>query len=272
MAIEIFIFVAGLIVGSFLNVCIVRMPQEKSIVKPRSHCVRCHHTIPWYDNLPLISFLLLRGRCRFCNEPFSPLYFFIELLTGLTFWAFYQYFGLTPVLVPYLFMVCCFIVATVVDFQHRIIPDEISVGGLCFGLFFSLLIPGLHDIETASLDFGPLILAHLQSLGVSLLGVLIGGGCIYAMGILGDFLFKKESMGGGDIKLLAMIGAFMGWQMALLTFFIAPFFGAIFGIIEKIRTKDTAIAYGPFLVLGALICLFFGDPLILWIKSGYGLY
>ncbi len=272
MEIQIFIFVVGLIVGSFLNVCIVRMPLERSIVKPRSHCVKCKNTIPWYDNIPILSYLILRGQCRFCGERISFLYFFIELLTGIIFLVFYSYFGLSLVLLPYLFMMSCFIVATVVDFQHRIIPDEISVGGMFFGLLFSLLIPELHGVEVDSLTLGSILLSHLKSLGLSVMGVLIGGGSIYAMGILGDFLFKKESMGGGDIKLLAMIGAFMGWKMAILTFFIAPFFGAVFGIIEKFRTKDTAIAYGPFLVLGALICLFYGDPLIAWIKSGYGLY
>jgi leader peptidase (prepilin peptidase)/N-methyltransferase len=156
-----------------------------------------------------------------------------------------------------------------VDFEHRIIPDEISVGGMCFGLLFSLLIPELHGYAWGS---EPYFLANLKSLGWSAVGVLAGGGSIYAMGLLGDWIFKKESMGGGDVKLMAMIGAFLGWDMALLTFFIAPFFGAIFGVIEKIRTKDTAIAYGPFLVMGALICLFYGNEIIVWILGGYGLF
>ncbi len=272
MEIEIFIFILGLIVGSFLNVCIVRLPQEKSIVFPGSHCTKCKKPIAWHDNIPLVSYILLGGKCRFCKEKFSFLYFFVELVTGIVFLLFYLYFGLTLVLIPYLFMVSCFIVATIVDFQHRIIPDEISVGGMCFGVLFSLLIPAMHGLSADTTQPIAIFLVHLKSLGVSLLGVLIGGGSIYLMGILGDFLFKKESMGGGDIKLLAMIGAFLGWQMAILTFFIAPFFGAVFGIIEKIRTKDTAIAYGPFLALAAIICLFFGDALIAWIKSGYGLY
>jgi len=272
MIIEIFVFLLGSIVGSFLNVCIVRMPHEKSVVFPGSHCPKCKKAIPWYDNIPLLSYFVLRGRCRFCGENFSFLYWFIEFITGFSFLIIYFKFGLTLFLLPYFFMISCFIVATVVDFQHRIIPDEISVGGMVFGLIFSLFIPDLHEVVVPSSGALPIILAHLKSLGISLMGVLIGGGAIYAMGLLGDFLFKKESMGGGDIKLLAMIGAFMGWQMALLTFFISPFFGAIYGIIEKIRTKDTAIAYGPFLVLGALICLFYGEPLIVWIKSGYGFY
>ena len=212
---------------------------------------------------------MLGGKCRSCHAPISFRYFLVELLAGVVFVSYYLYFGLTPVLWPYLFMTCCFIVAIFVDFEHRIIPDEISVGGLIAGLVFSLFIPELHGVANGS---GHWIMPHLKSLGLSLLGVVIGGGAIYAMGVLGDWLFKKESMGGGDIKLLAMIGAFMGWKYAILTFFVAPFFGAVFGIIEKIRIKDTTIAYGPFLVLGALICLFWGNNLMAWIMSGYGLY
>ncbi len=266
---SVFFFIFGAIIGSFLNVCIVRMPHEKSVVTPRSHCVHCKKQLLWYDNIPFISYILLGGRCRFCKKRISPRYFLVELVTASTFVAFYQYFGLTAFLPAYLTMVCGFIVATFVDFEHRIIPDEISIGGMFAGLFFSAFIPELHGISTGT---GPLVLAHLKSLGWSIVGVLAGGGSIYAMGILGDFLFKKESMGGGDVKLMAMVGAFLGWKFAILTFFLAPFFGAVYGIIEKIRTKDTAIAYGPFLVAGALISLFYGDELIRWILSGYGLY
>ena len=219
--IEIFMFVLGSIVGSFLNVCIVRLPHEKSVVFPSSHCVHCQTPIPWYDNIPLMSYLVLQGRCRFCKKSISFRYFLVELITGLTFLGFYKYFGPTKLLFPYLTMVCGFIVATFVDLKHRIIPDEVSVGGMFAGLAFSLLMPELHGIS------GSFPFVHLKGLGYSLLGVLIGGGSIYLMGILGDFLFKKESMGGGDIKLMAMVGAFMGWQMAILAFFISPFFRTI---------------------------------------------
>lgn len=264
MIIDAFFFVLGTIVGSFLNVCIVRMPHEKSVVKPRSHCVKCKIPIKWHDNIPLISFLLLRGKCRNCGEKFSFRYFLIELLTGLAFMGFYKFYGLDILLVPYLFMTSCFIVATFVDFEHRIIPDEISVGGMFVGLAFSAILPQMHGVGEQT----PLIMMNLKSLSFSVMGVLIGGGTIYAMGVLGDIMFKKESMGGGDIKLLAMIGAFLGWKYALLTFFIAPVFGAVYGIIEKIRTKDSAIAYGPFLCLAALICLFWGHLIINWLTRG----
>lgn len=266
---SLFMFILGAIVGSFLNVCIVRMPHEKSVVTPRSHCVHCKKQLLWYDNIPFVSYILLKGRCRFCGEKISPRYFFVELVTAVTFVAFYQCYGLSALLPAYLTMVCGFIVATFVDFEHRIIPDEISVGGMAAGLLFSLFVPQLHNVASGG---GTVIEVHLKSLGLSVLGGLAGGGAIYAMGLLGDFLFKKESMGGGDVKLMAMVGAFLGWKLAILTFFLAPFFGAIYGIVEKIRTKETAIAYGPFLVGGALISLFWGEAIIRWILSGYGLY
>ncbi|MBF0478628.1 MAG: prepilin peptidase [Candidatus Omnitrophica bacterium] len=266
--IGIFLFIFGAMVGSFLNVCIVRMPLEQSIVVPRSHCFKCQKMIPWFDNIPLISYWILGGQCRYCKEKFSIIYFLVELLTAVVFYLMYVYFGLSKFYLPYVFMMSCFIVATFVDFAHRIIPDEISVGGMIFGLIFSFFIPEMHGLQAiAGFDW----LIHLKSLGWSLVGVLAGGGSIYLMGLLGDMLFKKESMGGGDVKLLAMVGAFLGWKLAILTFFLAPLFGAVYGLVEKIRTKDSTIAYGPFIVLGAIISLFFGPPIIVWILNGYRL-
>ena len=173
--------------------------------------------------------------------------------------AFYDRFGFSWQLAAYGVFLGCLIVATFVDIEHKIIPDEVSVGGMIVGFILSLLLPVLH--ETAS----PLLAA-----GRSLLGILVGGGAIYGIGVLGDFIFRKESMGGGDVKFLAMIGAFLGCKAALLTFFVAPLFGAVVGIIVKIRTKESIIPYGPFLALGALISLFWSDRLILWVISGYG--
>ena len=323
-----FVFYLGAIIGSFLNVCIVRLPQEKSIVFPASHCVHCHNSLAWYDNIPLVSCWVLMGRCRFCKEKISTRYFIVEFLTASLFTAFFVYFGAKPIFAAYAVMLCGLIVATFVDFEHRIIPDEISVGGIFGGLFFSFLIPQLHEHFFLDLVFGRLLMKiiiglcalglaadfifkraklekedviylailgflvgsellvewivvqgwfpqawvrNLLSFDASLVGLLVGGGSIYAMGMLGDFLFKKESMGGGDVKLLAMIGAFLGWQLTLLSFFVAPFFGAVYGIIEKIRTKDSAIAYGPFLAIAALICIFWGERMIQWILGSYTL-
>ena len=366
--ITIFAFIYGACIGSFLNVCIVRMPEEKSVVRPGSHCPTCKQPIPWHFNIPLIGYLILRGRTHCCQERLSPRYFLVELITAITFVLYYKYYGVDWRLLPYLFMVSCFIVATFVDLKHRIIPDEISVGGMYFGLLFSFLIPTLHGFDISAIvlssfwvqwvisfavafafwiiilsiaklitklfskDFvethdvllwniiliymaikvGVYLLGqkevwqpydvtlemtpytifyglmaslfapelslrhvsfiHLESLGRSILGVVYGGGGIYMMGLIGDFIFRKESMGGGDVKLLAMMGAFLGWKLAILTFFIAPFFGALFGLVEKVRTGESAIAYGPFLVLGAIISQFYGEKIWQWIATGYGLY
>lgn len=259
LVIGIFIFIFGAMVGSFLNVCIVRMPQEKSLIFPRSHCVHCQKLIPWYDNIPLVSYFLLAGKCRHCHQKISFRYVIVELLTAVSFVFFYNFFGWNWILLPYLVFHCALMVATFVDLEHRIIPDEISLGGMIAGLIFSFLLPQLHHTSS-----------QVLGLGRSLLGAFIGGGSIYAMGMLGDFLFKKESMGGGDVKFLAMVGAFLGWEMALLTFFIAPFFGAVFGVIVKLRMKESVIPYGPFLAVGALISLFLGKDIILWFLYYYG--
>lgn len=256
----IFVFILGAMTGSFLNVCIVRLPQEKSVVFPGSHCVACRTPIQWFDNIPLISWLILGGRCRACKECISFRYWTVELLTATAFLLFYLHYGLTPVLGPYLVMLGGFIVATFVDFEHRIIPDEVSIGGMIAGVIFSLFVPQLHGAHSPFLGAG-----------LSILGLLAGGGTIYLMGVIGDFVFKKETMGGGDVKLMGMIGAFMGWKLAVLTFFLAPFFGAVFGIVEKIRTKDSTIAYGPFLIMGALVSLFWGDLIIRFVLTG-GIY
>ncbi len=326
----ILIFMFGAIVGSFLNVCIVRLPQSKSVVFPGSHCPRCQKLIPWYDNIPLISWLVLTGKCRNCRAIISFRYWLVECLTAVIFYLFYRHYGLDWVLAAYLLMVSGFIVAAFVDFAVREIPDEVSVGGMGAGIVLSVLIPRLHapgheELLLGSFLAGALVLAcvglgfiypifckhlmdkedagadrpvkglvlgalltiavvnanashlpvlvapHLLALSASLSGLIVGGAAVYAMGLIGDIIFKKESMGGGDVKLMAMAGAFLGWKLALLAFFIAPFFGAVYGIIEKIRTRDSTIAYGPFLIMGALVSQFWGERIITWVLNG-GIY
>jgi leader peptidase (prepilin peptidase)/N-methyltransferase len=260
--IKILFFILGSIVGSFLNVCIYRLPQGQSIVKPRSFCPQCKKTIPWYDNIPLLSYVLLRARCRFCNARISLRYFIVELLTAIMFLIFYNLYGLSFKSFFYLIFICGLIIATFVDIQQRIIPDEISVGGIVAGLLFNA-IKGIH-LKTLSYDPQPIF--------NSFLGIIIGGGIIYLTGVLFDLVYFKllkkppiqgetESMGGGDVKLLAMIGAFLGWQQALLTFFLAPFFGLVIGIFNLLLKKDHTIPYGPFLSLAALFALFWADKI-----------
>lgn len=243
-----FVFIFGLIVGSFLNVCIYRMPINISVRKGRSFCPHCKKQIAWYDNIPLVSYIVLLGKCRYCKKKISIQYFIVELLTGILLLALYFKFCLSLNFFIYSILFFALIISTFIDIEHRIIPDEISIGGIVLGLLIALILTFIKK--------SPLLILN------SFLGVIIGGGIIYLTGLLGDFLFKKESMGGGDVKLLAMIGAFLGWKKALLTFFIAPIFGAIIGVIVLIKKKDHYIPYGPFLSLGAIIALFWGNRLI----------
>ena len=241
-------------------------------MKPCSHCPLCKKPILWYDNVPILSFLFLTGRCRFCRERISFQYPIVELLSALVFLTLYHYYKFSLDFFIYAVFACGLIVSTFIDMRWRIIPDEISLGGIAAGLLFSLIksfpnfakFPGIPLVD-------------------SLLGAFSGAALIYGSGVLGNLLFFKlmkkdsiegetESIGGGDVKLLAMIGSFLGWKLAILTFFLAPCFGAVYGIIEKLRTKDTTIAYGPFLVAGALISLFKGDTLIGWMMHGFVLY
>lgn len=278
--IDFFVFVFGLVVGSFLNVCIYRIPREQSIIKPRSHCPKCRKLVTWYDNIPLLSYILLGGKCRYCKEKISLQYFIVELITGLMFLLFYNRFGFTAISLIYVVFVCGLIIATFVDFNFRIIPDEIDIGGIVLGLLISFIYPLLQKTDS-----------HLLGLFRSLLGVVIGGGIIWLTGIIGDFIFfvvippiykkifnkeyyllkefkesgeEPSTMGGGDVKLLAMIGAFIGWQKAVLSFFIAPLVGAAMGIFIKFVKKRSTIPYGPFLALASLISLFYWEVILDW--------
>lgn len=263
MIAKIIVFIFGSIVGSFLNVCIHRMPKSESVVWPRSHCPKCQKRIPGYDNIPFISFILLGGKCRFCKEKISLRYPLVELLTALLTVALFDRFGLTYSFFLYMVMLWGLIISTFVDIPHRIIPDEVSVGGLIIG-FIMVSIMGFA--------FGPFKFSFFP-MWWSLKGIIVGGGIIYLTGVIFDLVYFKwlkrpaiggetESMGGGDVKLLAMIGAFMGWKLALLTFFLAPFLGIVIGVINLISKKDHTIPYGPFLSIAALLSLFWGNRII----------
>lgn len=259
-----FVFIFGSIIGSFLNVCIHRMPQEGySLVSPGSHCPYCNKPIPWHDNIPLLSYILLGARCRFCKKRVSIRYFIVELLTAVMFLGFYLVYGLSFDFFIYTVFGSGLIVATFIDIQHRIIPDEISLGGTVVG-FILTTIRGMR-LEPFSFRFSFML--------NSLLGIIIGAGIIYLTGFIFDLVYFKllkkppiqgetESMGGGDVKLMAMVGAFLGWQRAMITFFLAPFFGAIIGIINLVSRKDHTIPYGPFLSLAAILSLLWADKII----------
>ena len=390
------VFTFGAMIGSFLNVCIVRLPKCESIVFPSSHCPQCHAPIQWYDNIPLVSFIVLGAKCRACQKTIPVRYFIVELMTAVLFLGSCMALGFSWALLPAFVLIGLLMVASFVDVEWRIIPDEISVGGMWAGFVLSLLFPSIHkglsegilmtgsmtafilagvcmglhllklfryklvmeDEEKKILLLGtsflllqwsfltlagvlPVCGAVLMALADALQGVVIGACVLWATGLIGEVLITKRVvtefdfkgmvddplalmqvlkeagyvddqgnlqaacravksaadlkissifdakrtdifdmlqavdqggvMGWGDVKFLAMAGAFLGWQSALVAFFVAPFFGALFGLVKIIRRQDTAIAYGPFLAVGIIAALFWGDKIIRWIMGMYGI-
>ncbi len=341
-------FAFGCIVGSFLNVCIYRMPLELSVVSPPSHCPHCKYSIPFYLNIPLLTWLLLKGRCKNCGAPIAPRYFIVELLTGLTFLVCWLAFGAqSPALaLVYSLFLAGLIVATFIDFEHLIIPDEITLGGTVVGFIISFFLPSLHQVHT-----------HGQALIQSAIGIAAGAGMVYAVVRGGKLLFgrqkvklplettivfsetalclpeqeipyedifyrksdtivfhartvelvdrgyadatvkispsrlrinneeidpetvahmeavcsevilPREAMGLGDVKFMAAIGAFLGWQAVLFTFVIACMIGAVYGSVMVILHKQKwsgRLYFGPFLALAATVWIFAGLALVRW--------
>ena len=245
------LFILGLCLGSFLNVCIYRFPGGISIFAPRSFCPHCKKMIRWYDNIPLLSYLILGAKCRDCHGKISPQYFIVELVSGLVLVGLFLYSGFTPELFWGAYLIFSLVVITFVDFRKMEIPDEVTLTGICAGWFFAFTFPGI---------FGEM--SRRAALGESALGMITGGLLIWLTAFIGDWIFKRESMGGGDLKLMAMIGAFLGVQGAVLTFFIAPFFALPWGLFQKYVRKTDILPYGPFLAMAAIFNVFFGDWLI----------
>src|SRR5688572_9909604 len=249
------VFIFGAIVGSFLNVCISRIPKGESVIHPPSHCPKCRAPIPFFYNIPLLSYLLLRGRCCSCGERISFRYFAVELLmASLAVLLLYQ-FGLGLAFVVGFVFVAALIVISFIDLDVRIVPDVISLPGIVIGLVFSVIG---HYFIRDSLDVVPTPLG-------SLVGVLAGGGFLLAVAWIYEKFTGVEGMGGGDIKLLAMIGAFLGGPSIPLTLFFSSLGGSIIGLsIMLVKGVDRryALPFAPFLCLGALVYLFFGRELI----------
>jgi len=238
----------GLLIGSFLNVCIYRMPRKKSIVWPPSHCPACGASIHPFDNIPVVSYLWLKGRCRVCRDRIPLKYPVVEALNGLGYGVIVWYFGLEWQAVVYAALFSALLVAGLIDLEHQIIPDAITLPGIALGLICAATVL-------------PLALTD------AVLGLLLGGGLLWALAAASPYLFGKEGMGGGDIKLLAMIGAFLGWKSTVLTIMIGALAGAVVGIaliLLKIMRRDQYLPFGPFLVLGALISMFFQQELFAW--------
>jgi len=260
LLLEILSFILGAIIGSFLNVCIFRIPREKSIVRPGSSCPGCGTPIRFYDNIPLISYIALRGRCRRCGETISIRYPAVEMLTALFFAGIAWRFGLSVEAAAACVFTCVLIVISFIDLEFQIIPDIFSLGGLVLGMLLSLVRPAPFFGQEMMVPFGSLP-AILQSL----LGVILGGGILYAIAKIYELVRKAEGMGGGDIKLLAMIGAFCGITGVIFSLVAGSIIGALVGLpLMLVKGKDTkyAVPFGPFLSLGALLYVFAGDRLM----------
>jgi len=244
----ILIFILGLIVGSFSNVCIYRIPRNESIIYPASHCPKCCSKIKPFDNIPLFSFILLKGRCRHCKSKISIQYPMVELLTGLIYLIIYLIYGFSVQTLIYIILSSALIIIAFIDLNEQIVPDVISLPGIVIGFILSFFVFYISFINSA-------------------LGVVVGGGIILIIGLAGSVIFKKEAMGGGDVKLAAMIGAFLGWRYIIISLFLGFFLGALAGIfliMAKIKSREDAVPFGPFIVLGSFITLLWGEKIISW--------
>lgn len=244
-----FAFLFGAAMGSFANVLIYRLPEGRSIVYPGSRCPSCGRPIRWFDNIPIISYFILRGRCRSCGAAISLRYPLVEALSGLLFAAVLNRFGLQPATPALALFAWALLVITFIDLDHRIIPDVISLPGTGLGLLYSL-VPGFPR----PLD--------------SLLGVAAGGGFLFLILYAYEKIMGEEGMGLGDVKLLAMIGAFLGWQSLPVTVMVSSLAGSLVGIgyalVKGESVRKFPVPFGPFLALGALVHMFFGVELINW--------
>ncbi|UXR64643.1 prepilin peptidase [Bdellovibrio bacteriovorus] len=241
-------FVLGAIFGSFGNVIIYRLPREESIVKPRSYCYSCKTPVKWYDNIPIFSWFILRGRCRKCHAKFSFRYPLVEIITAVLFALSYHYAGLSWTLLEYLIFVFGLVVCTFIDIDHMILPDEFTLSGIVIGLVGAALNPQREFLD-------------------ALFGVLMGGGFLWGMAYVYYLLTKNEGMGGGDIKLLAWIGAILGWKAIPFVIMSSAVIGSVIGLIAARKQKaglKTVIPFGPYLALGAVLYLFGGEAIALW--------
>ncbi len=244
----VFIFILGLIVGSFSNVCIYRIPRNESIIYPASHCPKCRTKIKAIDNIPLLSYILLKGRCRNCKSKISIQYPIVEFLTGVLYLIIYLVYGLSIQSLIYIILSSALIIISLIDLNEQIVPDVISLPGIVIGFIISFFVPYISFINSA-------------------LGVLAGGGIILIIALAGSAIFKKEAMGGGDVKLAAMIGAFLGWKYITISLFLGFFIGALAGIfliLSKIKSREDVVPFGPFIILGSFITLLWGEKIISW--------
>jgi leader peptidase (prepilin peptidase)/N-methyltransferase len=264
------LFAFGLLIGSFLNVCIYRLPRGESVITPRSHCPGCNKLVAGYDNIPLLSYLLLRGKCRHCGTRISPAYFLVELTTGLLFVFLYFIFGFGPLFVKFAVFGCMLIVLTITDLQTRLLPNRVTYPGVVLGLVFSQIVPvgdgagawlaGMMGIDTS--------VWRVASGLDAMLGALVGGGLLYLLGELYFRLRHKEGMGLGDVKMMAMAGCFLGPKLVLLTIWLASVAGALVGgsfiLLSRKDWRAFEIPFGTFLGICAFVASVWGRTMLYW--------
>ncbi len=238
-----FVFIIGAVIGSFLNVCMHRLPAKQSLITPASQCPHCGTPIKFYDNIPILSFIFLRGRCRACARPISIQYMLVELLNAVGYILIAWKFGVTVESVLYALLFSALVVISVIDLHHKIIPDIITIPGIILGLLAGTFISPLGFKDSIS-------------------GVLLGGGIFFIIAVV-----SRGGMGGGDIKLIAMIGSFLGWTNVIITIVLSSFIGSIIGIFMMVllgKGRKYPIPFGPFLAIGSIISLFFKREIIEW--------
>jgi leader peptidase (prepilin peptidase)/N-methyltransferase len=242
----------GLSVGSFLNVCIHRLPRGASVSRPPSRCPACGYQLRWYDNVPVLSYAWLRGRCRQCRAPISIRYPIVEIVTMLVFLLHLYVFGWTALMVVRVVFACALIALFAIDLEHHLLPNGITLPGIVVGLVTSTVVPpGIRD---------------------AIIGVLLGGGVLWAIGEAYFRYSGQEGMGGGDVKMLAMVGAFLGWKLVLVTLVLSSVAGSLIGILVIALRRGGmkyALPYGTFLALGALTASLVGDAIVTWYAGLY---
>ncbi len=246
---DFFVLVCGLCFGSFFNVVICRLPAGRSISRPGSHCPRCKTPIRFYDNIPVVSYLILMGKCRSCGTGISPRYPLVELMTGVLFFFLYQRYAFAPGFFVEVLFVSLLLVVAFIDLDTYIIPDKLSLPGIALGFAASFFTPRVTWLE-------------------SLLGMVVGGGVLFVVAVLYRYMRKQDGMGGGDIKLLAMIGSFVGATGVVFTILASSMVGTVFGLVTTVRSHKqmatAVIPFGPFLSMGAIVYLFWGERMLDW--------
>ncbi|MGR3319169.1 MAG: prepilin peptidase [Candidatus Anammoxibacter sp.] len=251
----------GFTIGSFLNVCIYRIPLDKSIIFPGSHCTKCNNMLSWYDNIPILSYLILKGRCRKCKSAISVRYVFVELFSGFITGGLLQllfFSGNKSLEVVIVYIILCYllIIITFIDLEYLIVPNSLTYSGMIFVLVLSIILPGIFNDNNFSITKSFLKGERiLDSFIFCLLGMLISGGIVFFTAIMGRIILKKDAMGIGDVKLMCMSGGIIGWKLGIVVFFIAPFFGICMAIPMIMKKNTRLIPYAPFLSLAIILVI-----------------